>query len=789
MSDAFDIAPPPPDAAPNSGMDTIPPASPSPEPADNGPEIVTRQKTKRKRHRRGEEKAKPGKPPWVHGTKRVFFTKRRDEWLRESEAGRAGQFYTKMAKLFVRKYGCDLNDDQDLAVDVEDPPDEAANEVVHGLPAAEADRQSEYVAKIRGRIGQWYRSEYGDVSKTDKAAFKQVFAGVLDGAPVKPQRGRLIHFYSRNYYETRIKDHVEERMAALARVAELTGEEPAKQIDVVSKVTAEMWNAESPAFRHECEVAAEVDYQQKVKAWKAALPDSATRTPEEMAASLDNAAFYLQPFVDAIQDRFGMCASILLAGPIGRHGGKIGVQSVHAGVTRGLAPANWPTFDWRGFRDVETSMVAFAKEVYTQAECDARACRDEESGPSRAAPAPVAPPAAPSSVIDPPPPAAPAAPPASPSSAVDPPLPSAPAAPAAPPAAPSSAVDPPPPSGAAASPSSAPPVSPPELPVIPPGSERRDDDERVSDDERVPDDNERDAEEERRRADDVWLGREDRGEWTSELVAANRAMAEGRNWEPQWAACVRKFFDFEAAWGFVDGLGGKNGQLGRTRRPIEIGGWVNRGRKWGLPPSVGMLLGRRTSVGQGAQLWVPRWWGWWSEMQPAEREKTEDGGLTRPEAADWSALAKMYGINGLMLVMASLCWWGSSAERFGGDDKVEWLAAVSDVTWVLEQLLESGEIRRELPDEENVDDDRSEKGDEAGDKPNKRKRGAGVELEKDAEEGPRKKKSRKKEATVVPRRTTRRRGEATPSSARATRSSTSKANGKRPQPKPLQAKR
>ncbi|KAJ7809150.1 hypothetical protein B0H14DRAFT_2608315 [Mycena olivaceomarginata] len=68
---------------------------------------------------------------------------------------------------------------------------------------------------------------------------------------------------------------------------------------------------------------------------------------------LDNAVFYLQPFVDAIQEWFGMCASILLAGPIRIQGGRIGVQSVHAGTTRGLAPVNWPAFDWKGFQEAE----------------------------------------------------------------------------------------------------------------------------------------------------------------------------------------------------------------------------------------------------------------------------------------------------------------------------------------------------------------------------------------------------------------------------------------------------
>ncbi|KAK7050158.1 hypothetical protein R3P38DRAFT_3173224 [Favolaschia claudopus] len=786
MSDTVNVAPPdgpanpvPPDGSddgpanpvsPDGSDDDDPPPS-SHEDQPSGPQIVRLEKIKRKRHRRGDKKAKPGKPPWVHGTKKTFLAKRRDEWLRESEAGRAGSFYTKMAKLYVKKYGCDLKDDEDLAVDVEDPPDEAANEVVHDIPADEATKQSDCVKKMRGRIGQWYRGEYGNIAKSEKQAFKEIFTGVLDGSPAKPHRGRLIHFYSRKYYETRVKHQVEERLEALERVAARTGEAKPKHIDVISKVTAESWEAESPAFKHECEVAFAKEHEQAVKAWKAALPDSPTRTPEEMAASLDNAAFYLQPFVDAIHERFGMCATVLLAGPIGRHGGKIGVQSVHAGVTRGLAPVNWPTFDWRGFQDVETSMVGFAKEVYTQAECDARACQDETPAPAVRS----APPAATTGMAPPPVPA------------MDPPPPAG--TPAEPPVSP--AVPP-----RSSTPSSDPPHSP--APAVPPQDtmppmgdkpeqDRTPDDD---DDERTPSDDERDAEEvearHREEEDDKWLGREDRVEWTTDLVSANRSFAGGRGWEDDWILCVKKFFDFEAAWGFQDG---ENIPPVRTNRPVEIGGWVNRGRVWGLPPSVGMMMGRRSSVGQAASLWVPRWWVWWRMMQPTEREEAEDGSLTRPEVADWSTMAKMYGKNGLVLVMASLYWWGCAAHRFDGDDREEWLAGVRDVTWVLERLLESGEIsgnRTEPPEGEHNDEEKgeeSDKGEEGSNKPNKRKRGAGVELETEGEEGGRKKKARKKRDTVAPRRTPRLRGEAAASTARATRSSTSKGDGKRPQPK------
>jgi hypothetical protein len=70
------------------------------------------------------------------------------------------------------------------------------------------------------RVGVWYRTQYGSLLKSDKTAFQELFTGVLDGAPPKPQRGRLLHFYSRKFFDARIKEEVEDRMAALGRRAE-----------------------------------------------------------------------------------------------------------------------------------------------------------------------------------------------------------------------------------------------------------------------------------------------------------------------------------------------------------------------------------------------------------------------------------------------------------------------------------------------------------------------------------------------------------------------------------------
>ncbi|KAJ7300512.1 hypothetical protein DFH08DRAFT_725253, partial [Mycena albidolilacea] len=85
---------------------------------------------------------------------------------------------------------------------------------------------------------------------------------------------------------------------------------------------------------------------------------------------------------------------------------------------------------------------------------------------------------------------------------------------------------------------------------------------------------------------------------------------------------------------------------------------------------------------------------WWRSLQPEERAVLENGELLRPENADWSTMAKMYGDNGLLRVMTGLVWWGEVVQKHNEDEKEEWREVVGDVRWVLERILESGEIRR-----------------------------------------------------------------------------------------------
>ncbi|KAJ7040783.1 hypothetical protein C8F04DRAFT_1309654 [Mycena alexandri] len=635
-------------------VDQAPGTAPPPvidPPVPDRPKIVKWVKEKRPRHKKGEEKAAPGRLSWVWGTKLAFFSKRKDQWLREAEAGRAGAFYTKMMKLYLKKYGYQLADDEDFEVDIEDPPDSAADEVIHERVTEENAFREKYQKTLRGRIGQWYRLAYGSLLKSDKTAFTELFTGVLDGAPAKPMRGQLTHFYSRKFYNTRVKPRADARIMALKRRAELEGSPAPKVIDIISKVTKEVWEEETLEFQKECEVALEREYAESLEAWEQSMADSPTRTPDEIAATLDNAAYYLQPFVDAIQQRFGMCATVLLCGPVGKRGGRVMMQSVHAGKTKGLAPQNWPEFDWLGFQEVERIMCNFGRECFSDVECRARVVggsTEDEAGPSGRS---------------------------------------------------RSSAQPPPARGEAStggravrasgnegagggggnSDDAAEPTMGARAPEGEGSSQNRDIEmeggeggeegdgagDGNSDTEGVrPDDDVYgpDVDAETREEIEAWWQRGDRGEWTEELGKVHAAFERGKALGIEWGECVSKFFDFEGAWGFEEG----SCQMARAKRPAEVGMWLQRGRKWYLPPSIS-LVGTRDDH----ESFAGRWWTW-------------------PESADWSGMAAMHGTNGLLQVMGALSWWGD--KKRDGPEWGEWIAAVEDITWVLDELMDSGEI-------------------------------------------------------------------------------------------------
>ncbi|KAJ6521828.1 hypothetical protein DFH09DRAFT_1330939 [Mycena vulgaris] len=328
-------------------------------------------KATKKRSRKASG-VKPGKVSWIHGTKLKFFVSRSDDWHTVDLQGSValGRFLTKMANLYILKYGYELGDNKDLAEDVDDPVD--ADAKVPGpddLTEEEAEARSKFHATLRHRIGQWYRHIYRGVDERDKNLFAELLSGALDAGLPYPTKPQATHLYSRRHYAERIKAHFDLEWALEVQNAKDLGEDMPYEIAVRNKVTKQAWEDETDNFREGVLADLEVEHQAAVKAWEMANAEGPEKIPEQLHASLKNAVFLLEPLAAVIRRKFGMNVAILLCGPVGERGGAIEVRSVHAGSTRGMAPQKWYQCDSRGYTATEQSFIKFSEQCFTQEDC------------------------------------------------------------------------------------------------------------------------------------------------------------------------------------------------------------------------------------------------------------------------------------------------------------------------------------------------------------------------------------------------------------------------------------
>ncbi|KAJ6449248.1 hypothetical protein C8R47DRAFT_1084781 [Mycena vitilis] len=324
----------------------------------------------RRRERAGEAEVKRGRKPWVHGSKLVFMRGFKEAYMKASELGKvdSGKFYDDVTNQYLAVYGyntaynSDLREGQDVASDVDEDED------VDLLSPEEATERAEYFDEVRGKIGYWFRTEYGGSKSSKKAtaSFKEVF-NMPELGPPRPIRQRVVHFYSRRFYAERIKHRFKAKWAAVSRL-----DKPPAIITVQNAAIKDAWNSEPEAFKEEVRLSLENEHKAARQAYEIAASGDEPKTPEEFQIALDNAAYYLQPFVDLIQERFGMNVALLMCGPVPNRGGAIEMHSVHAGLSKGLVPRIWPDFDRAGFESTRRSFREFSEECFSTEECDAR---------------------------------------------------------------------------------------------------------------------------------------------------------------------------------------------------------------------------------------------------------------------------------------------------------------------------------------------------------------------------------------------------------------------------------
>ncbi|KAF8183264.1 hypothetical protein K438DRAFT_1599921 [Mycena galopus ATCC 62051] len=129
-----------------------------------------------------------------------------------------------------------------------------------------------------------------------------------------------------------------------------------------------------------------------------------------------------------------------------------------------------------------------------------------------------------------------------------------------------------------------------------------------------------------------------------------------------WARLVESWWKVEESAGFES----STKTLPTAGRPKQVSEWVKNARKG--TPAVDM------------ESFSAQWWNWWIAINPSWR-CVVDGKLVMEGEGTWASL-KCSGQNGVLNVLACLKWWGAALKG----ESAEWLEAVRDVGWVLEQM-------------------------------------------------------------------------------------------------------
>ncbi|EIM80059.1 uncharacterized protein STEHIDRAFT_29793, partial [Stereum hirsutum FP-91666 SS1] len=120
--------------------------------------------------------------------------------------------------------------------------------------------------------------------------------------------------------------------------------------------------------------------------------------------------------------------------------------------------------------------------------------------------------------------------------------------------------------------------------------------------------------------------------------------------------------------------------LEKGSRPTELTDWIACARPW---------TDRQPKKIRDLATFENHFREWWSEVQPEGRMKDDLGRFVQVDepGVDWDDI-RLSGKNGLWMVVAGLCFWG---QALGSDEArlfcPPWFDCVSDVSWVLNELI------------------------------------------------------------------------------------------------------
>ncbi|KAI0039111.1 hypothetical protein FA95DRAFT_1577808 [Auriscalpium vulgare] len=327
----------------------LPPAHPHPFASNpNMPKSKPGKKTSQRKKSSSSKTPGQGRcdrPPWARGTKLAFL----ERWVSEyrkiaGNKGKVNKFYTKIARMFIIKYGYDLPVDQDTTKVLEDP-DQAQLDVVSEY--ANVDNENCCMVPIHIRRLQ----------NLLKASTSDTFTALIEKVVQAPQRGQAIHMYSKRYWSTKIAAHYDKLQGKGVggnkdgdahggdkdsdghggdkddnnKYKEEEGDDEDSRTDgdngkANDHLQDELWAAETDNVKREMQALVDEAYDIAMEEYRSKFLQMPL-TDEEREWTSAHAYMFLQPIVDMVLTRFNCAASLFIAGPVSSKNGHIEVNS------------------------------------------------------------------------------------------------------------------------------------------------------------------------------------------------------------------------------------------------------------------------------------------------------------------------------------------------------------------------------------------------------------------------------------------------------------------------------
>ncbi|KAF8058564.1 hypothetical protein FPV67DRAFT_1676139 [Lyophyllum atratum] len=318
--------------------------------------------------KQGTGRGSTGRHSWVKGSKLEFFEAREEEFFDARDAGphATGNFYHKMARLFMLRWGWDLPFDEDGPVLVEASESSAAVPLDWSdVDEGEQEERSQRYKLLQKNVGQWFRYRFTRIKKTKTHdSVQQILEAFQDMSAVRPRKQTALHLYSNRNYKTRFKKPFDELWNTIKdNIPKPT------RVTASNEFVRQAWLNETEEYRLAMEKETETLFQKELNEYKG---DGVwtPRTPEEYDQAMADSATTLIPFADAIAQRLGVYVTIMLCGPMAE--GKVELRSIHSTTTGGRTSKIWPELDPDGYSLAQTSITAYGNRFFAKEDIEAR---------------------------------------------------------------------------------------------------------------------------------------------------------------------------------------------------------------------------------------------------------------------------------------------------------------------------------------------------------------------------------------------------------------------------------